>query len=134
VCDTLLNQPCRPDAFTASNPPGQLKFGNVRAAAVLPASCPDRRRFSFHLHHPRGERIIRARVLINGRVTRVVRGHRLTRLTLRRLPLGTFTVTIRTVTNRGTRAVSTRTYSGCTKSRPRHHFTRPRRGLRSGKG
>jgi uncharacterized protein len=25
-CDTLLNQPCRPDAFTASNPPGQLHW------------------------------------------------------------------------------------------------------------
>ena len=26
ACDTLLNQPCRPDAFTASDPPGRLKW------------------------------------------------------------------------------------------------------------
>jgi hypothetical protein len=26
VCDTLLNQPCRPDAFTASDPPGRLNW------------------------------------------------------------------------------------------------------------
>ncbi len=26
ACDTLLNQPCRPDAFTASDPPGQLQW------------------------------------------------------------------------------------------------------------
>jgi putative CocE/NonD family hydrolase len=26
ACDTLLNQPCRPDAFTESGPPGQLKW------------------------------------------------------------------------------------------------------------
>src|SRR5437588_12247609 len=26
ACDTLLNQPCRPDAFTASGPSGQLKW------------------------------------------------------------------------------------------------------------
>jgi uncharacterized protein len=26
ACDTLLNQPCRPDAFTASDPPGQLHW------------------------------------------------------------------------------------------------------------
>jgi hypothetical protein len=26
ACDTLLNQPCRPDAFAASDPPGQLKW------------------------------------------------------------------------------------------------------------
>ncbi|MFL5822606.1 MAG: CocE/NonD family hydrolase [Solirubrobacteraceae bacterium] len=27
ACDTLLNQPCRPDAFTASDPSGQFEFG-----------------------------------------------------------------------------------------------------------
>jgi hypothetical protein len=27
ACDTLLNQPCRPDAFTSSAPSGQLKLG-----------------------------------------------------------------------------------------------------------
>jgi len=26
ACDTLLNQPCRPDAFTASDPPGELDW------------------------------------------------------------------------------------------------------------
>jgi len=26
ACDTLLNQPCRPDAFTSSDHPGQLKW------------------------------------------------------------------------------------------------------------
>ena len=26
ACDTLLNQPCRPDAFTASDPPGRLSW------------------------------------------------------------------------------------------------------------
>jgi hypothetical protein len=26
TCDTLLNQPCRADAFTASDPPGQLHW------------------------------------------------------------------------------------------------------------
>jgi hypothetical protein len=26
ACDTILNQPCRPDAFTGSDPRGQLKW------------------------------------------------------------------------------------------------------------
>jgi hypothetical protein len=26
ACDTLLNQPCRPDAFTASDPTGELQW------------------------------------------------------------------------------------------------------------
>ena len=100
-------------------------------------ACIDRRRFTFHLHHPHGERITRARVTINGRLARAVRGRDLSRLTLRRLPRGRFRVRIVTYTNRGTRAVSTRIYRGCTKTPPRHSFTlgRPRgrrpRGLHS---
>jgi hypothetical protein len=31
ACDTLLNEPCRLDAFTASDPPGQLNWGSRRA-------------------------------------------------------------------------------------------------------
>src|SRR5947209_8446248 len=91
-------------------------------------ACIDRRRFTFHLHHPHGERITRARVTINGRLARAVRGRDLSRLTLRRLPRGRFRVRIVTYTNRGTRAVSTRIYRGCTKTPPRHSFTlgRPR--------
>jgi len=100
-------------------------------AAALPGSCTDRRAFTFHLHHPRGERITRVRVLVNHRLVRIVRGRRLTHLTLRRRPLGVFTVTIITHTNRGTRATSTRTYRGCAKTPPRHHFTRSRRRRRS---
>ena len=97
-------------------------------AGTLPATCADRRSFAFHLHHPRGQRIVRARVLINGRLVRVVRGHRLTRITLRRLPAGVFTVVIHTRTNRGTRATSRRTYAGCGKTPPRNRFRRSRRG------
>ncbi|HEV3229904.1 MAG TPA: CocE/NonD family hydrolase [Solirubrobacteraceae bacterium] len=106
-----------------------------RSAATLPGACVDRRRFMFRLHHPRHERITRVSVFVNGRLARTVHGHRLTHLTLRRLPLGTFTVTIITRTNRGTRATSTRTYYGCNKTPPRHHFTRGRRphGRRRGR-
>jgi hypothetical protein len=99
-------------------------------AAALPGSCTDRRGFTFRLHHPHGERITLVRVLINHRLVRIIRGHRLTHLRLHRLAPGIFTVTIITHTNRGTRATSTRTYRGCTKTPPRHHFTRSRRRSR----
>ena len=92
-----------------------------------PGGCVDRRAFSFKLHHPRGERIVRVRVLVNGHTVRVLRGHRLTRLTIDRLPAGRFTVTIRTRTSRGTRATSTRVYTACTKTRPRNRFRLGRR-------
>lgn len=88
-----------------------------------PSACVDRRRFSFHLHHPRRQRITRATVRINGRLVRVMRGRSLRRLAVRPLPRGRFVVTIVTYTNRGTVATSTRTYFSCTKTPPRNRFT-----------
>lgn len=101
----------------------------LSAAPVVPVNvrrfggCIDRRGFSFRLHHPHGERIVRGRVLITGKRPRLLRGRNLRRLTLTRLPPRRFIVTIKTLTNRGTRATSTRVYDGCTKTRPRNHFT-----------
>jgi hypothetical protein len=119
ACDTLLNQPCRPDAFTASNPPGQLKFSNVPASTGgSPPGCIDRRRFAFHLHGLPGQPVVRATIYINGHRVRRVRGHRLTSLVLRALPKGRFVVRIVTVTDRGNRVVSVRRYIGCTKTPP----------------
>jgi hypothetical protein len=43
----------------------------------------------------------------------------LTRLVLGRLPLGTYTVRIVAVTNRGDRIIRTRRYVGCRKTPPR---------------
>jgi hypothetical protein len=91
------------------------------------AACIDRRGFSFHLHHPRGERIVRASVRVNGRLVQVARGRNLSRLALARLPVGRFRVQIVTLTNRGTRATSVRSYYGCAKTAPRNRFTRGRR-------
>ena len=99
----------------------------IAALPPAPGGCVDRRRFSFVLHHPRGERIVRIRVLVNGATVRVLRGHDLNRLTINRLPAGRFTVTIRTLTDRGTRATSSRVYSACTKTPPRNRFRLGRR-------
>jgi hypothetical protein len=47
-----------------------------------------------------------------------LRGHRITRFTLRRLPRGLYKVKIVAVSSRGSRTVSVRTYRGCRKGRP----------------
>jgi hypothetical protein len=87
-------------------------------------TCVDRRRFSFRLHHPSRERVVRAVAYVNGRVTKRVRGHNLQRLSLRRLPRGDFVVKIRTTTTTGAVATSERRYRGCSKTRPHNHTTR----------
>ncbi|MGZ6697264.1 MAG: hypothetical protein ACXVFL_16700, partial [Solirubrobacteraceae bacterium] len=80
--------------------------------------CVDTRRFSFHLHQSRGARTVKVAVYVNGRRRLVRKGRSLKRLTLRRLPRKRFRVTIVNYQSTGSKLVSTRTYHGCTKSRP----------------
>jgi hypothetical protein len=95
----------------------------------LPSSkrCVDRRRFRFRLRQPRGGRIVSVTVFVNGRRVIKQRGRRIGSVALGRLPLGRFKVRIVAVTSLGRIVESTRTYSGCRKSRPR---TRTHRGHR----
>jgi hypothetical protein len=57
-------------------------------------------------------------VYVNGHRVKRLRGHRITHFTLRRLPRGVFKVKIVSVSSRGSRTVSVRTYRGCRKGRP----------------
>jgi len=127
--------------YANAQPAPDSACDNVRTANVLPIMgagllparrrCVDRRRFTFTLHRPRGARVVRVAVYVDGRRTRLVRGHSIRRLTIRRLPRGRFVVDIVATRSNGTRLVSTRTYHGCAKSRPhlrlgrsRHHQKR----------
>ena len=97
--------------------------GAACSALGLPSSrrCQSRRRFTIHLRAPRGERLARARVTVNGHGARVLRGRRLrARVNLRGLPRGTFRVQVVATTTHGRRLTETRTYRTCTrKRRPR---------------
>jgi uncharacterized protein len=93
----------------------------VGGSAAPPPSrgrCKDLRKFSFRLPQPRGARIVRVTVYVNGRRVKQVRGRRITHIAIRRLPRGVFNVKIVSVSSRGSRTVSVRTYRGCRKGRP----------------
>lgn len=96
-----------------------------RATVSLPARCADARKFTFHLHHPAGARVVKVEVFVNGRRKLIARGRDVRRVTLRRLPTRKFTVRIVATQSSGSRLVSTRKYSGCLKGRPKtrakHH-------------
>ena len=81
-------------------------------------SCKDVRKFGFRLNQPRRGRIVRVTVYVNGRRVKRVHGHRVTHVTIGRLPRGVFKVKIVAITSRGSRIVSVRTYRGCRKGRP----------------
>ena len=80
--------------------------------------CVSRRNFRIRLRRPRGQRLRRATVYVNGKRVRVVRGRRLrARVNLRGLPRGTFTVRVEAVTTRGKRFREVRRYRTCTPRR-----------------
>jgi hypothetical protein len=95
----------------------------------LPAAhgCVDSRKFTFRLHHAQGARVVDASVFINGKLKKRAHRRDIRSITLTALPRGRFQVRIIAVQNTGSRLVSTRTYRGCTKTRPNtrgHHHQR----------
>jgi hypothetical protein len=98
------------------------------AAALLPSgpgsrTCLSRRVFTIRLRHPRGQRLRRASVRVDGKRVRVVRRHgRLrARIDLRGKRKRVVTVTVRAVTRSGKRVREVRRYRTCipTKKKPR---------------
>jgi predicted acyl esterase len=110
-------------------PPDQGDCTKKEIAAGGPSGskCRDRRKFTFRLRHRRGQRVVRVRAYVNGRLVVKRRGRNLRTVTLRKLPLGRFRVKILTRTNDGHSTRTVRTYKGCRKSRPHGSHGGPRR-------
>jgi hypothetical protein len=101
---------------------GSVPVGSLRAG--LPGSqhapgCVDRRRFTFKIHQPKHGRVTKVVAYVNGKRVKTVKGHRVTKFSIDRLPKGVFHVKIVAFTTRNTRTISVRTYRGCKKGKPR---------------
>ena len=99
-----------------------ISVPTVGAAAArgnsAPRGCVDSRKFTFRIHQ-HDKRIVRVRVFVNGKLVKTVRGHRVKRVRIRRLPQGLFRVRIVAKASNGQRTISVRTYRGCKKGKPR---------------
>jgi hypothetical protein len=132
ACDTLLNQPCRPDAFTGSDPPGKLQWPSEQrtgtgtpassdtAAASLPGAralsvCTRRASVRIRLRAaPKHDKLVSAVFAVNGRTVKTLRGRKLTRVVvLRKLPTKAFRLTVTVRTKKGKTLRSTRRYGAC---------------------
>jgi ABC-2 type transport system ATP-binding protein len=129
---TISTDPAHPGVVTLPVVPA----AEERAVAVsplpsgLPGSqprpgCVDRRRFTFKIHQPRHGRVVKVVAYVNGKRVKQVRGHRVTRITIPRLPKRVFRVRIVATTDRGSRTISVRTYRGCKKGPPHTHVVGP---------
>jgi hypothetical protein len=74
-----------------------------------------------------GTRITRAEAFVNGRRTLVRRGRDLREVTLDLPATGTLKVRVVATHSSGAKVVSTRTYDGCTKTKPVTRVVRPGR-------
>ena len=80
--------------------------------------CVSRRRFRIRLRTPRGAKLAKVTVRVNGKLVRTVRGKRITaRVDLRGLPRGRFRVKIEVTTADGRKVTTTRRYRTCTPKR-----------------
>ena len=111
--------------------PGRLPLSTAGGAASIAfpqgATCASRRHFVIRLRVPRGDRLRSARVYVNGRQVRLLRGKRPRAvIDLRGLPLGRFSVRVVARTVKGRTVIETRRYRTCTKKlkeRQRHRAT-----------
>jgi uncharacterized repeat protein (TIGR01451 family) len=95
--------------------------------ATLPRRCASRRHFRIRLRAPLGEQPVEARVYVNGRQVRVVKGQRLMApVDLRGLPKGRFKVRLLVTTASGRQFTGTRRYRTCTPRITSKHKRPPR--------
>lgn len=104
-------------------PTGDAAATADRDALGLPAArrCVSRRSFTVRLRAPRGQRLVRVKVLVTGRRARVLRGRalRTARIDLRGLPAGRVRVKLVARTATGRTLEQTRAYRTCVKRSPR---------------
>jgi hypothetical protein len=88
-------------------------------AARAGGRCSAKRSVRFNLHHHRGARVVRVAAYVNGK--RVLRRHgrNIRSITLHKLPHRKFVVRIVSTHSTGSELVSTRSFKGCKKSRPK---------------
>jgi DNA-binding beta-propeller fold protein YncE len=104
--------------------PQRMRMGVVRVGSLgIPAAqkpqCVDRRKFTFKLRG--GGAVKKVAVYVDGVRKLVKKGGNIRRVTLRKLPKGTFVVKVVTTRAGGKQRTSVRTYRGCKKSKPRTH-------------
>src|SRR3954452_3733506 len=116
---------CNPKVGLKSDGPTDVVVTGCPALLAAHSACVDRRRFRFALHG----HVVAVDVYVNGRRKLRRHGRSIRSVTLKRLPLGTFTVKIVATQSRGSKRISTRTYRGCSKAAPRtrHHGRRAAR-------
>ena len=100
-----------------------------RGDSLADAACRRPSTLRFKLHRVRGTRVVRVDAYVNGKRRLRRRGRDITRIALAGMPTGgRLRIRIVATHNTGSKVVSTRSYDGCRKTKPRTRvIPRPRR-------
>jgi hypothetical protein len=98
-----------------------------RTPTIQSSACAGSAALRFHLHHPRGLRVVRATLRVDGRRRLVLHGRSLHEISIPRPAGRRFTVTIKTRLRDGATIRSVRHFAACTKTKPKINVTHPRR-------
>jgi hypothetical protein len=104
------------------------------AAQPAEVQCSATRKFTFPLHHARGQRVVQAVVIVNGKKVKTVKGRNLKTVSIDQSPVAVLTVKIIATQSSGSKIISQRTYGACEKSKPRLRGQHHRRGKGKTKG
>ena len=99
-------------AVTVTLPPGTSHLRITQPAPITLTPCK-RRTIRLRVKAPRGDRLRRVRIFVNGKRKRTVRGRAARRAIRVKLPAGRTRVTVRATTRKGRRLVRRRTYRRC---------------------
>jgi hypothetical protein len=113
-------------------PLSDSRLGSAGSPSVSPlASCSRTGRLRFRLRHRRGVRVVKVKVLVDGRRVLKRRGRSLRRVTIAAPRAKRFVVAIITTLSNGRTVTTTRRFSGCSRTRVRkrrhHRHRRPHR-------
>jgi hypothetical protein len=118
---TPPTQPGTPGSPSTPASPGTPSSHPNVVPGPSPTSCVDRRKFTFSLHKFRKARIVEVDVFVNNVHKVDKHGRNLHSVTIKKLPLGTFTVRIVSRQNTGSSITSIRKYNQCRKGHPKVH-------------
>jgi hypothetical protein len=105
-----------PSLTPPASPAGAGPASNAPGTTSTPA-CTAATRITFHLHKVPHGRVVRVLVYVNGRRVVNRRGHSLHTVTITRGSAKTIKVKIVTINNKRGRVITTRSFTGCTRTK-----------------
>ncbi len=110
-----------PDPNLSNN---QASVSTIVGEGRIAAQCSKRLKFTWRLHHGPRSTVVRVVVFVNGKKAKTRRGRNIKKISIKALANQVGRVKIVSYHSNGARIVSTRSYRGCSKTKPKQRGVR----------